>query len=579
MARKKIALIGAGMIGGTLAHLAALKGLGDVVLFDVIEGLPQGKALDLLEGGPIEGFDVSLAGTNDYADIRGAEVCIVTAGVPRKPGMSRDDLLGINAKIVGTVADSIKAHAPKAFVIVLTNPLDAMVTLMKQRTGFPKQQVVGMAGVLDSSRYRSFLAAELRVSVTNVQAMVLGGHGDDMVPIRSHTTVGGIPVASLLSADKLEKIEQRTRQAGGEIVALLKTGSAFYSPASAAIQMADAYLNDRKAILPCAAWLEGEYGLRGLYVGVPVQIGAGGVERVIELALGTPRADLHRDTDVETAQPVLPLEPGGAGEDRFPVVEIRVGHLDRGRGGRVERRAGLEQRHDLAARLPRALLDLLELLRREERGDRDAADGRVAPDGHHVVAVAAEDHRLHVGDRDPELGGEERAVAGGVEDARHADHLLLREAGALLHERHHRVERVGEHDDERLGRVRLDVVGHRADDLRVDTEEVVAAHAGLARHAGGDDADVGAADVGVVVGADQAHVEALDGAALQQVERFPLRQALDHVEEDDVAEALERAEVRERAADHPGADERDLLAGHGAPQTENRRGVQSRRGV
>ena len=233
MARKKIALIGAGMIGGTLAHLCALKGLGDVVLFDVIEGLPQGKALDLLEGGPIEGFDVSLAGTNDYADIRGADVCIVTAGVPRKPGMSRDDLLGINAKIVGTVADNIKAHAPKAFVIVLTNPLDAMVTLMKQRTGFPKQQVVGMAGVLDSSRYRSFLAAELRVSVTNVQAMVLGGHGDDMVPIRSHTTVGGIPVASLLSAEKLEKIEQRTRQAGGEIVALLKTGSAFYSPASA----------------------------------------------------------------------------------------------------------------------------------------------------------------------------------------------------------------------------------------------------------------------------------------------------------------------------------------------------------
>ncbi len=286
MPRKKIALIGAGMIGGTLAHLAALKGLGDVVLFDVIEGLPQGKALDLLEGGPIEGFDVRLAGTNDYADIRGADVCIVTAGVPRKPGMSRDDLLGINAKIVGTVADNIKAHAPKAFVIVLTNPLDAMVTLMKQRTGFQKQQVVGMAGVLDSSRYRSFLAAELRVSVTNVQAMVLGGHGDDMVPIRSHTTVGGIPVASLLSADKLEKIEQRTRQAGGEIVALLKTGSAFYSPASAAIQMADAYLNDRRAILPCAAWLEGEYGLRGLYVGVPVQIGAGGVERVIEIALG-----------------------------------------------------------------------------------------------------------------------------------------------------------------------------------------------------------------------------------------------------------------------------------------------------
>jgi len=286
MARKKIALVGGGMIGGTLAHLCALKGLGDVVLFDVIEGLPQGKALDLLEAGPIEGYDVHLRGTNDYADVRGADVCIVTAGVPRKPGMSRDDLLGINAKIVGTVADNIKAYAPAAFVIVLTNPLDAMVTLMKDRTGLPKERVVGMAGVLDSSRYRTFLAEALHVSVTSVQAMVLGGHGDDMVPVRSHTSVGGIPVASLLPADRLDAIEARTRQAGGEIVALLKTGSAFYSPASAAIQMADAYLNDRKAILPCAAWLEGEYGLRGLYVGVPVQIGAGGVERVIEIALG-----------------------------------------------------------------------------------------------------------------------------------------------------------------------------------------------------------------------------------------------------------------------------------------------------
>src|SRR5437868_2001610 len=285
MPRKKIALIGAGMIGGTLAHLCALKGLGDVVLFDVIEGLPQGKALDLLEGGPIEGFDVSLVGTNDYADIRGADVCIVTAGVPRKPGMSRDDLLGINAKIVGTVADNLKQYAPDAFVIVISNPLDAMVTLMKQRTGFPKHRVVGMAGVLDSSRYRTFIAQELKVSVTNVTAMVLGGHGDDMVPVRSHTSVGGIPVASLVKADRLDAIEQRTRQAGGEIVALLKTGSAFYSPASAAIQMADAYLNDRKAILPCAAYLEGEYGLRGLYVGVPVQIGAGGVERVLAIDL------------------------------------------------------------------------------------------------------------------------------------------------------------------------------------------------------------------------------------------------------------------------------------------------------
>ncbi len=285
MARKKIALIGAGMIGGTLAHLCALKGLGDVVLFDVVEGLPQGKALDLAAAAPVEGFDVDLKGTNDYADVAGCDVCIVTAGVARKPGMSRDDLLGINAKIVGTVAENIKKHAPKAFVIVVSNPLDAMVTLMKEKTGFPKHQVVGMAGVLDSGRYRRFLAWELGVSTQSVQAMVLGGHGDDMVPIRSHTTVNGIPVAKLIKADKLDAIEKRVRGAGGEVVALLKTGSAFYSPAHSAIEMAESYLHDRKKVLPCAAYLEGEYGLRGLYVGVPAQIGAGGVEKVFEIEL------------------------------------------------------------------------------------------------------------------------------------------------------------------------------------------------------------------------------------------------------------------------------------------------------
>jgi malate dehydrogenase len=285
MARKKIALVGAGMIGGTLAHLCALKGLGDVVLFDVVEGLPQGKALDLAAAGPVEGFDAVLKGTNDYADIAGADVCIVTAGVARKPGMSRDDLLGINSRIVGTVAENIKKHAPSSFVIVVSNPLDAMVTLMKRVTGFPKNRVVGMAGVLDSARYRTFLAWELGVSTQSVQAMVLGGHGDDMVPIRSHTTVNGIPVGSLVKADRLDAIEKRVRGAGGEVVALLKTGSAFYSPASSAIQMAEAFLHDRKAVLPAAAYLEGEYGLRGLYVGVPVQIGAGGVERVIEISL------------------------------------------------------------------------------------------------------------------------------------------------------------------------------------------------------------------------------------------------------------------------------------------------------
>ena len=298
MARKKIALIGAGMIGGTLAHLCALTGLGDVVLFDVVEGLPQGKALDLAAAGPVEGFDCVVKGTNDYADIAGADVCIVTAGVARKPGMSRDDLLGINAKIVKTVAASIKQHAPQAFVIVVSNPLDAMVTLMKRLTGFPKHRVVGMAGVLDSSRYRTFLAWELGVSVTSVSAMVLGGHGDDMVPIRSHTTVNGIPVASLVKPERLDAIEKRVRGAGGEVVALLKTGSAFYSPASSAIQMADSYLNDRKMVLPCAAYLEGEYGIRGLYVGVPVQIGVGGVERIVEISL---TADERKALDVSAS--------------------------------------------------------------------------------------------------------------------------------------------------------------------------------------------------------------------------------------------------------------------------------------
>jgi malate dehydrogenase len=285
MARKKIALVGAGMIGGTLAHLCALKELGDVALLDVVEGMPQGKALDLAAAGPVEGWDVDVKGSNDYADLRGADVCIVTAGVARKPGMSRDDLIGINAKIIKTVAEAIKQHAPKAFVIVVSNPLDAMVTLMKQVTGFPKNQVVGMAGVLDSARYRRFLAWELGVSVTSVRALVLGGHGDDMVPIRSHTTVNGIPIASLIDGARLDAIEQRVRQAGAEVINLLKTGSAYYSPASAALEMADAYLQDRHAVLPAAAYLEGEYGLRDLYVGVPVRIGAGGVEKVLEIAL------------------------------------------------------------------------------------------------------------------------------------------------------------------------------------------------------------------------------------------------------------------------------------------------------
>jgi malate dehydrogenase len=284
MARKKIALIGSGMIGGTLAHLCALKGLGDIVLFDVVEGLPQGKALDLIEAGPIEGYDCDIIGTNKYDDIEGADVCIVTAGLPRKPGMSRDDLLQVNTKIMVEVASNIRDRAPAAFVIVITNPLDAMVTCMHRITGFPKQKVVGQAGVLDSARYRAFVARELGVSVQSVEAIVLGGHGDDMVPVRSYCHVAGIPVERLIAPERLDAIEARVRQAGGEIVNLMKM-SAYYSPAHAAIQMAEAYLFDRKQILPCAALLEGEYGVQGFFVGVPVLIGAGGVERVVEIDL------------------------------------------------------------------------------------------------------------------------------------------------------------------------------------------------------------------------------------------------------------------------------------------------------
>ncbi|OGQ81824.1 MAG: malate dehydrogenase [Deltaproteobacteria bacterium RIFCSPLOWO2_12_FULL_60_19] len=288
MARKKIALIGAGNIGGTMAHLLALKGLGDVVLYDVIDGLPQGKALDLLQSAPIESFDAQITGTTKYEDIRGADVCIVTAGIVRKPGMSRDDLLGTNSKIMKAVAEGIKTYAPDSFVIVITNPLDAMVTLMKRVTDFPKNRVVGQSGILDSSRYRTFIAQELKVSVASVSAVVLGGHGDDMVPVRSSCQVSGVPIEKFISSQRLDEIEKRVRNAGGEIVALLKTGSAFYSPASAAVRMAQAYLMDKKEVLPCAAYLEGEFGVSGQYFCVPVQIGAGGIEKIIEVEF-TPR--------------------------------------------------------------------------------------------------------------------------------------------------------------------------------------------------------------------------------------------------------------------------------------------------
>lgn len=285
MARPKIALIGGGQIGGTLALLAAQRELGDVVLFDVVEGMPQGKALDIMETRPVDGFDVDLVGTNDYKDIRGADVVIVTAGFPRKPGMSRDDLLKMNIDIMKTVATNVREHASKAFVIVISNPLDAMVFAMKKITGFPRERVVGMAGVLDSARFRCFVAMELGVSVEDVTAFVLGGHGDEMVPLPRYCTVAGIPVPELLSQEQIDRIVKRTRFAGGEIVELLKTGSAFYSPAASAIAMAESYLKDKKRVLACAAYLEGEYGVDGLYIGVPVVIGKGGVERVVEIKL------------------------------------------------------------------------------------------------------------------------------------------------------------------------------------------------------------------------------------------------------------------------------------------------------
>jgi malate dehydrogenase len=290
MARPRIALIGAGQIGGTLALLAASHELGDVILFDVMEGVPQGKALDIAQCGPISGFDAAMKGTNDYADIAGADVCIVTAGVPRKPGMSRDDLLGINLKVMKAVGDGIKAHAPNAFVICITNPLDAMVWALREFSGLPHHKVVGMAGVLDAGRFRHFLSVEFGVSMRDVTAFVLGGHGDTMVPLTRYSTVAGIPLPDLVkmgwtTQEKLDAIVQRTRDGGAEIVGLLKTGSAFYAPASSAIEMAEAYLKDQKRVLPCAAYVKGAYGLDGLYVGVPIVIGAGGVERVVEIAM------------------------------------------------------------------------------------------------------------------------------------------------------------------------------------------------------------------------------------------------------------------------------------------------------
>ena len=290
MARKKIALIGAGNIGGTLAHLIGLKELGDVVMFDVFPGVAAGKALDIMQSGPVDGFDSAMSGTGDYAAIAGSDVVIITAGFPRMPGMSRDDLVSKNAGVIAQVAEGVKQHCPNAFVIVITNPLDAMVWVFREKSGLPANKVVGMAGVLDSSRFRLFLAQEFNVSVEDVTAFVLGGHGDTMVPLTRYSTVAGIPVPDLVkmgwsTQEKIDAICARTANGGGEIVKLLEKGSAFYAPAASAIAMAESYLKDKKRVLPCAAWLTGQYGIKDLYVGVPVVIGAGGVERIVEIEL------------------------------------------------------------------------------------------------------------------------------------------------------------------------------------------------------------------------------------------------------------------------------------------------------
>ncbi|MBU0725762.1 MAG: malate dehydrogenase [Alphaproteobacteria bacterium] len=301
MARNKIALVGAGNIGGTLALLAGLKDLGDITMFDIAEGMPQGKALDIAQASPIEGFDAVLTGANDYSALKGADVVIVTAGVPRKPGMSRDDLVGINTKVMRAVGAGIKANCPDAFVICITNPLDVMVGVLREACGLPYEKIVGMAGVLDSARFRYFLAEEFKVSVEDVTAFVLGGHGDTMVPLVRYSAVAGIPVPDLIkmgwsTQEKIDQIVQRTRDGGAEIVGLLKTGSAFYAPASSAIQMAESYLKDKKRVLPCAAYVKGAYGLDGLYVGVPVVIGAKGVERIVEIELNDEEKTMFKNS-------------------------------------------------------------------------------------------------------------------------------------------------------------------------------------------------------------------------------------------------------------------------------------------
>ncbi len=309
MARNKITIVGAGFVGATAAHWAAAKELGDIVLVDIVEGVPQGKGLDLMQAGPVEGFNVRVTGTNGYEETAGSDIVIITAGLPRKPGMSRDDLLQKNFEIVKSVTEQVAPRSPNAVIIVVSNPLDAMAYTALKVSGFPKERVVGMAGILDTARFRTFVAMELGVSVEDIQAFVLGGHGDTMVPLARYCSVGGIPLTSLLPADRIEAIIERTRNGGAEIVNYLKTGSAFYAPSAAAVQMAEAILKDQKRVLPCAAFLEGEYGYRGIYLGVPVLLGAGGVERVFEIELtAEEKAQLDRSAQaVQTLIDKLPL--------------------------------------------------------------------------------------------------------------------------------------------------------------------------------------------------------------------------------------------------------------------------------
>ncbi len=339
MARDKIALIGSGQIGGTLAHLVGLKELGDVVMFDIAEGIPQGKALDIAQSSPVDGFDAAYTGANSYEAIAGAKVCIVTAGVPRKPGMSRDDLLSINLKVMEQVGAGIKKYAPDAFVICITNPLDAMVWALQKASGLPPKKVVGMAGVLDSSRFRYFLADEFNVSVEDVTAFVLGGHGDTMVPLTKYSTVAGIPLPDLVrmgwtSQARIDEIVDRTRNGGAEIVNLLKTGSAFYAPAASAIAMAESYLRDKKRVLPCAAWLNGEYGMKDIYVGVPVVIGAKGVERIVEIELAGRRSRGIRQVRGRRARPDRRLQEDRARPARKITASVRRAASTATRGNR-----------------------------------------------------------------------------------------------------------------------------------------------------------------------------------------------------------------------------------------------------